>query len=318
MTQNYFREVFSQTTLLNGQPTTGHRYWKVKWSQYPWSHGAMPGHVTRGWYDWNLCSGPWSWEAERSSSCRWKVRQVALLVKRRDGSCKFQAWSPNGRGRRLWFNSILLPMQRVLFYLFLKSWEMILMSNLLETDILLASVLSSRELVRLLHVSLILVQGAVKTMCWFILLKFPLTMWLVIWSNCVITYVVQLKWHTQEHSLQGWTQLQVPQSTLWLQVRKLLINLINWHQSASKSPAKNSGLTSSLQIPARWRSSHWWGSADACPHDSVSGWQGVQVCQHAWWLQVALCREWLSPIWVIQVQAWWRCGRGGSGGLPHQ
>ena len=31
MTQNYFREVFSQTTLLNGQPTTGHRY--GKWSE---------------------------------------------------------------------------------------------------------------------------------------------------------------------------------------------------------------------------------------------------------------------------------------------
>ena len=28
--QNYFREVFSQTTLLNGQLTTDHRYWKVK------------------------------------------------------------------------------------------------------------------------------------------------------------------------------------------------------------------------------------------------------------------------------------------------
>ena len=59
---------------------------------------------------------------------------------------------------------------------FLPFLEMILMSNLLETDILLASVLSSRGLVQLLHVSLILVQGAVKTVCWFILLKFPLTM----------------------------------------------------------------------------------------------------------------------------------------------
>ena len=44
----------------------------------------------------------------------------------------------------------------------------------------------------------------------------------------VITSAVQLKGHTQEHSLQGWTQLQVPQSTLWLQVWRLLINLYKW------------------------------------------------------------------------------------------
>ena len=55
--------------------------------------------------------------------------------------------------------------------------------------------------------------------------------------------MTSLKDTTQENSLQGWTQLQVPEAILWLQVWRLKINLnkwvqmINWHQSVTKNPS---------------------------------------------------------------------------------